>query len=360
VTAAASHAAAPDLPGREHQQFLAGIQSLLARALDAGGLRVTSATRYLDGLSWETWHVVVSLPGGANGQYVVRRVPHSGLLDFYDVRQQWRLHRSLEGVPGVPVPRALVLDADGSATGRPLFVMEHVAGPVPTPQTFTALVPDQASRIRLVEQLAAVGAAIHATPVRELPDDLRGRQEPDLAAEIDLWERTYRRDRPSPIAILDWAFGWLARNRDRVSGRAALVHGDFRIGNFIVGPGDGIAAMLDWEGAHIGDPVEDLANCCMRLHGGGPGTVSGIISVEEFLAAYERSAGWRVPRDAFDYWRIFCDVRSAVVFVTAARRFEDGSTRDLRFAVLGQQLPMLLEHVVKDMSAITSPAVAQP
>ena len=353
VTAAAEHAG-PELRSRENEQFLAGIRALLADELSAPGLQVTAATRYLDGFSWETWLVAVAFPSGASGKYVVRRVPRSGLLDFYDVGLQWRLHRSLAEVPGVPVPEVLFLDADGASTGRPLFVMEHVAGSVPAAQTFSALVPDAEHRTRLMEELAAVGAAIHATPASQLPEDLRGRRERDLTAEIDFWEHAYHRDRRAPVAILDWAFGWLAGHRDLVSGHTALVHGDFRVGNFIVGADDQITAMLDWEGAHIGDPVEDLANCCMRLHGGGPDTVSGILSVQEFLDAYERSAGWRVPRQAFDFWRIFNNVRSAVVFITAAKRFEDASTNDLRFAVLGQQMPMLLEHVVKDLSVIVS------
>jgi aminoglycoside phosphotransferase (APT) family kinase protein len=253
----------------------------------------------------------------------------------------------------VPAPKALLVDADGAATGRPLFLMEYVAGAVPTPQTMNALVPERTDRISLIHQLAVVGAAIHSAPVQKLPADLRGRAASGVTAEVDYWERAYHRDRRAPIPILDWAFGWLRRNGARVSGRAVLVHGDLRVGNFIVGRQNIIAAVLDWEGAHIGDPVEDLANCCMRLHGGGPDTVSGVIGVQEFLQAYERSAGWSVPRETFDYWRIFCDVRSAIVFITAARRFEDGRTDDLRYAVLGQQLPILLEHIVKDLSSIS-------
>lgn len=336
----------------EYLQFQAGVQALLAGALGASGLTVESATRYLDGFSWETWHVVVAVAAGDTRQYVVRRVPRSGLLDTYDVEQQWHLHRAIAGIPGVPAPKALLVDADGAATGRPLFLMEYVPGAVPTPQTMNALVPYRADRISLIHQLATIAAAIHSAPVSHLPADLRGRAASGLTAEVDYWARTYRRNRRAPIPILDWAFGWLRRNEGRVSGRAALVHGDLRVGNFIVGRQNIIAAVLDWEGAHVGDPVEDLANCCMRLHGGGPDTVSGVIGVQEFLRAYEQAAGWSVPHATFNYWRIFCDVRSAIVFITAARRFEDGRTDDLRYAVLGQQLPILLEHVVKDLSSI--------
>jgi aminoglycoside phosphotransferase (APT) family kinase protein len=328
---------------------LHGLRQFLADSLRAPDLVITHADRAVAGFSWESWFVDAEWNSGAERRrFVARRVPEFGLLDRYDTVEQWDLQRALREVGTVPVPEPLFLDSAATATGRPLYVMEFVDGIVSSPWDVAQTIPDEQTRIDLVTDLARVGAAIHATPHDALPHNLPGLDDERPEQEVLVWEATYHRDRRRPIPVLDLAFSWLLANRHLISPRRTLVHGDFRLGN-VISQGGRTVSMLDWEGAHFGDPIEDLANCCMRLQGGGTKTVHGIISTEQFLTEYEEASGTTVSRDTFQYWLVFNDARSAVVFVTAARRFEEGLTGDLRFPVLGSQLPTLLRHVLKDL-----------
>jgi aminoglycoside phosphotransferase (APT) family kinase protein len=327
----------------------------LSERLGVDDLLVEDVFRFADGFSWETWRITCSWHGGQERrQFIVRRVPECGLLDWYDVDVEWRLLTAVRGRGAVPTAEPLWLDRDGAATGKPMMLVEHVAGVVPTPWNFPQHFPDLEVRQGLVRELARIGARIHALPLDSVPADLRGAAA-DPAAEVDYWNQTYLRDRTVPVPVLDLAFAWLRRWRDAVSQQRTLVHGDFRVGNFIVADGR-IRAMLDWEGAHVGDAVEDLANCCMRLMGGGATSVGGVLTVEEFLRTYEEESGRAVSREAFQYWLVFGSTRSAVTFLTAARRFREGRTDDVRFAALSQQIPILLRHILKDL---TGPRHAQ-
>jgi aminoglycoside phosphotransferase (APT) family kinase protein len=228
--------------------------------------------------------------------------------------------------------------------------MEHVAGDVPAPWNTHTYFSDASARRAVGRQLVEIIAAIHAIDPMELPAVIRGREDPDLTAEVAHWERAYERDRIEPVPVLERAFGWLATHAGDVSGHRALVHGDFRIGNAIVRDGR-VVAMLDWELAHVGDPVEDLANFAHRLYWGKLGIPSGLLSMEELLDTYREVAGWSVSERSMTFWIVFNDVRSAVSFVTARQLFARGATRDLRYAAFGRQIPYLLRHIMADITS---------
>lgn len=330
-----------------------GLRDFLAERLGDDELRIGELRRHIEGFSWETWELTASWSAdGAPRQrrLIVRRVPRAGLMPPYDVPGQWELARALRSASGVPVPEPLWVDAEGRATGRPLYVMEHVAGEVPVPWDVHDRIPDPAARRRIGDQLMDILAAIGAIKLSTLPEGLRGRDDPDPAAEVSYWRDTYRRVRSEPVPTLDRAFGWLQAHAGDVSGRRALVHGDFRIGNAILRGGE-VVSMLDWEIAHIGDPVEDVANFCMRLYRGRLRIPGGLMSVEDVLDSHEGAAGWRVSDAALRFWLVFGDVRSAVSFLIAERIFADGETRDLRYAAFSHQTPYLLRHVMADLPA---------
>jgi aminoglycoside phosphotransferase (APT) family kinase protein len=248
------------------------------------------------------------------------------------------------------VPEPLWVDREGEATGRPLFFMEHVRGDVPAPWNTHTYFADDAERARVGRRLVEIIATVHAVDLTGLPAGLRGEEDPDPVAEVRHWECVYLRDAAEPVPVLERAFGWLARHADDVSGRRGLVHGDFRIGNAILCEGE-VVAMLDWELAHVGDPVEDVANFASRLYQGKLKIPSGLLTLEELLSAYHEGAGWMVSPAALRFWLVFGSVRSAVSFVTAARVFAEGRTRDLRYAAFSRQLPFLLRHVMADLNS---------
>ena len=217
-------------------------------------------------------------------------MPAAGLLEPYDPRPVFELRRALEGVDGVPVPTTLWLDEQGEASGRPLYVVEKVAGEVPTQWTSDSFFADDEERRATARQLMGIAAALHAAPVELAPGGLRGSGETGFEV-VELWHELYRRDCLEPVPALDWGFAWLERNRDQLSGRRAILHGDLRTGNYLVRDGR-IVAMLDFEDAHVGDPVQDLAHCALRLFRGRTRQPSGLVPLGELLAMYEEAAGW--------------------------------------------------------------------
>jgi aminoglycoside phosphotransferase (APT) family kinase protein len=330
-----------------------GLRAFLARELHAEDLTTTGLRRHIEGFSWETWDLTADWTSSGQRKrqrLIARRVPQAGLAPPYDVPGQWELARVIRSAPGIPVPEPLWVDAAGAATGRPLFFIEHVDGEVPAPWNTHKYFRDEAHRRAIGHALVRILAAIHAVPLSSLPGELRGLGDPSPTAEVAHFERVYERCRDAPQPVLERAFGWLAANADAVSGRRTLVHGDFRIGNAIL-RNDEVVAMLDWELAHVGDPVEDLANFAHRLYRGKLGIPSGLLTVDELVDAYSDGAGWEVSQRALQFWLVFNDVRSAVMFNVAARLFADGATRDLRYAAFSRQQPYLQRHIIADLHA---------
>jgi len=338
--------------GSQQAELEAGLGSFLARELGADELHLSDVRRHIEGFSWETWDVSAVWSDGPRKQrrrLIVRRVPRAGLVGPYDVGEQWELARALRRLGTIPVPEPLFVEPSGEVTGRPLYVIEYVAGDVPAPWNAHTHFPDASARRRTGRDFVEVLAAIHAVGAERLPAGMRGSTERDLAAEVAHWERVYERDRDEPVPVLERAFGWLAAHAPETSGHRALVHGDFRIGNAVLRDGR-VVAMLDWELAHVGDPVEDLANFASRLYRGKLRIPSGLLTVEQLLADYREAAGWEVPAAAMRFWLVFGSVRSAVSFITAAHLFASGATDDLRYAAFSRQLPYLLRHLMADLA----------
>ncbi|HEY2654097.1 MAG TPA: phosphotransferase family protein [Solirubrobacteraceae bacterium] len=328
-----------------------GLRAFLASELHADDLTITGLRRHIEGFSWETWDLTAEWTSNGHRErrrLIARRVPEAGLAPPYDVPGQWELARVLRGAPGIPLPEPLWIDAAGDATGRPLFFMEHVEGDVPAPWNTHEYFRDDAHRQAIGHELVRILAAIHAVPMSSLPAGLRGLDDLSPTAEVAHFELVYQQSRDAPEPVLERAFGWLTANADAVGARRTLVHGDFRIGNAIL-RNDEVVAMLDWELAHVGDPVEDLANFAHRLYRGKLGIPSGLLTVDGLIAAYAEEAGWEVSPRALRFWLVFNDVRSAVMFHVAARQFADGATRDLRYAAFSRQQPYLLRHVMADL-----------
>ena len=142
-----------------------------------------------------------------------------------------------------------------------------------------------------------------------------------------------------------WLIGWL-RGNVATSGRVGLVHGDYRIGNFMV-RGSEIVAVFDWELAHIGDPVFDLAWAAMPLFRGRTDLASQLLEVDELLDRYTERSGHIVDQDVFRFWLMFGHLRAAVPQLRAARAFEDGAP-DLRLGAMGHQYLYVLRQLVQD------------
>ncbi len=290
-------------------------------------MRIEGIERMAGGASRETW---VLTAGGE--RLVLRRDPPGHLVE--SSRRAERALLEAAAAAGVPVPRVRWLEEDFAVLGSAFLVMDFVPGETIGPKILRdpALA---AARAVLPEQIAAAAARIHAMPPAVLGPATAADAAPAVA-ELVRYEGIYRQITPDPHPALELGLRWLAA-RAPARTRRAVVHGDFRLGNFIVGP-EGLRAVLDWELAHAGDPMEDLGWLCVRAwRFGAEPPVGGLCERERLFAAYERAGGAPVDPAVVRWWEVFGNLKWAVICIMQARTFL-GGVQNVELASLGRRV----------------------
>jgi aminoglycoside phosphotransferase (APT) family kinase protein len=272
----------------------------------------------------------VLLPGGASkeawsvdaeGRRLLVRRAGGGVIHRHtlSLRHEFEVLRAAydAGVK-VPEPVAYIEDLDG----REAFVMERLEGETIGRRIVRSPVPEQ-----LPLQMAEELAKIHALPPERLPfltessverlvEELDEIDEPHPAIELGLW--WLREHRPPPRTPV-------------------VVHGDFRIGNLVVGE-QGLVGVLDWEFAHLDDPARDLAFSLVRAwrFGNDHLRLGGIGDAEPYLERYNELTGFDVRPEELDYWELAGNVAWAIGSLTQAQRHLTGQERSVELAILGR------------------------
>jgi len=282
--------------------------------------------------------------GAGDGRWVLRRDP-PGAQSFLALEDEFQVVRAAEAV-GVPVPRLLSFEPEAGRFGSAGYLMEHVDGESVAPRVLRR---DEyaAARERLPAQLAQALARIHSLEVpAELDSALHGAfvahtasnaPNPGLAA-CDFWERELD-EVGEPLPAVEVGLRWLRLNAPAPPDRSTLVHGDFRLGNFIV-DANGLAAVIDWELCHLGDSAEDVAWLCVRSwrFGNDDRPVAGLGGIDEFLDAYEAEGGTRPEPERLRWWGAMGNVKWAVICARQAHDHLTGSRRSHELASLGRRI----------------------
>jgi aminoglycoside phosphotransferase (APT) family kinase protein len=235
---------------------------------------------------------------------------------------------------GVPVPSVHAMGDD--SLGVPFFLMERVEG-----ETIARRIlrEDEYADARgvMTGQLGAILAAIHAIDTAGLPLQ---RPEPGLSAaetEVKRFEQTYRMITPDPHPTFELTFRWLKENLPPPAD-PTFVHGDYRLGNLIVGP-EGIRSVLDWELAHIGDPLEDFGFLCIRSwrFGNDNIPVAGVGQRDELFRAYEAAGGRKVDPAAVNWWEVFGNLRWGIITIMQANAYLAGMSKSVELAAIGRR-----------------------
>jgi hypothetical protein len=187
----------------------------------------------------------------------------------------------------------------------------------------------------MVRQCAQALARIHAVPVDGLPR----LAVQDATALVEQY-RGVVDTLGEPHPAFELGLRWLAdRVADLPALPPALVHGDFRNGNFIVGP-EGLRAVLDWELAHLGDPVEDLGWFCVKSwrFGNVDCRAGGFGTAEELLAAYADAGGGTVSAEHLHFWEVFGTLKWGVICEMQAFAHLNGLVRSVELAALGRRV----------------------
>jgi hypothetical protein len=116
-----------------------------------------------------------------------------------------------------------------------------------------------------------------------------------------------------------------------------VVHGDFRLGNVLVGD-RGLAAVLDWELAHVGDPAEDLGWLCVRAwRFGGAAPVAGLGEREDLLAGYAAAGGRPIDPGVLRWWEVLGTLRWGAICMLQAQVHLSGGSRSVELAAIGRR-----------------------
>ena len=281
---------------------LAAALGALAPRIDATATGIEGLQRLSGGASQETWVFALLRRNGEPHRLILRRMPPGDR--FGDRVSGPELEaRVIEAAvaAGVPAPRIRHVLAPGDGVGRG-FIMDRIEGETLARRVIRDAVFAPA-RARFGVQAGQILAQIHGIDGAGI-----GLREATPAGEITNLRALHAaagQHRP----VFDFALGWLARNLPpEVPPR--LVHGDFRNGNLMFGP-EGIRAVLDWEIAHRGDPMEDLGWLCVNSWRFGEidKPVGGIADREILFAAYEQASGRSVDPAVVHFWEVFSTLR---------------------------------------------------
>ena len=323
-------------------QALAAVAALreglerIAPKLVAGATGVPRLDRLSGGASQETWAFDVAAPGASGeaavSKWILRRSP-PGVDPRSSMGCGLEVEARLIGLAseaGVPVPGVghVLTPEDGIGVG---FIMTRIEGETLPPKilkdpAFAAMLPG------LAAQCGAALARIHGIDLARLPPLRTAPAEGEVAAYL---ERHRRCGTPKPV--FEFAFRWLHQNMPAPKPRLALVHGDFRHGNLMMGT-DGLRGVLDWELAHLGDPMEDLGWICVNSwrFGRTEMPVGGFGTREQLFEAYEAAGGMRVNPEEVRFWEVLGTLKWGVMCEGMAHAFLAGE-RNVERAAIGRR-----------------------
>lgn len=317
---------------------------------DARAVRVTALGRSTEGFSQETFTFDVECERAGRPErtaWVAKREPVAGLLEPYDLEPEFRVLHALSDDP-LPSPPTPWFTRDPAVLERPFYVMARLPGDVPVPApgpegTGPFAEPDRAA---LAADVVAALARLHAIDWRAHGLGFLGDPGPGTTAartELARWEA---RIAASGLAVdppLAEALAWLRANLPSCD-EVTLVHGDYRLGNFLVlrdaGPAR-LSGVLDWEMVHLGDPLEDLAWCASPMWRAGTPLAAGLVAPEELAARYAAASGRSAAPERLAFYDVLAIVKMIAIMMTGLRAYRDGRTTDPRMAIFDHQLPYL-------------------
>jgi aminoglycoside phosphotransferase (APT) family kinase protein len=292
------------------------------------------------GASRQTWSFTATVEY-ADGQtltlpLVLRSDPQEGPQSVMVRDLEYRVIEAAYA-EGALVPKPYFLGDD--SLGVPFFLMERVEGETIPRRLFREPAYHQARQV-MAKQLGERLARIHHVPIEKhhlekLPGPQEGRSPAE--EEINRFAEMYQTMTREPHPTFELALRWL-RQHLPIQTERVLVHGDYRMGNLIFGP-EGLRAILDWELAHIGDPMEDLGWMCVRSwrFGNDHLPVGGVGLREEFQRAYEDAGGYPVDPARVHFWEIFGNLRWGVICLNMTRPFLDGQNPSVELAAIGRR-----------------------
>ena len=305
----------------------------VARRHIEGATGIEDLKRLSGGASQETWAFDATTTGGTPIPLILRRAPGGSRPEkttAVPLETEAALIGLAEAVK-VPVPkvRHVLTPEDGVGQG---FIMNRLTG-----ETIARKIlrDDEYAKARpkLARECGEILARLHSIDKLKLP----ALRTADAMEEIKQYHQTLR-EHGHPHPVFELAFRWLEDNLPGGDTPLTLVHGDFRNGNLMIGP-DGVRGVLDWELAHIGDPMEDLGWICVNSwrFGNIDKPVGGFGAREEMFAGYEAASGHHVDPERVKFWEVLGTLKWGVMCTSMVTAFKSGLDPSVERATIGRR-----------------------
>ena len=232
---------------------------------------------------------------------------------------------------GAPVPEIIMEFSEGAEIGEG-YVMQSVGGET-IPRKILRDDSYKNIRNKLPYEIGKSLAQIHKTKLEKLQDLEKITFSESLEKLFIIYESF---DQPQPV--FDLAFKWL-ENQKILDYEEVLVHGDYRFGNFIISEKK-LESIIDWELAHIGNPMEDLGWLCVRSwrFGNVNKRVAGLGDVDELIAGYEANSKIKIDKSQLDIWQLYGSLKWGIICMVQTFAHLSGAVKSLEKAAIGRRV----------------------
>ncbi len=350
------------LDAEEVRRLTSALEGFLATDMpSARDVQVTNLERMGGGASREAFLFEAGWSddtGPRREKCVMLRQPVSSVLESDETEARITGSRRLPQVEfkmirlmeqqGIPVPHMLWVDPEGKWLERPFSVARWIDGEADLTKLAT-----EPHLPAMLDQYVEILARIHNLDPAAAGVDFLGNPTAETAAleQVDLFASSFDKQRLEDFPGISYMIRWLRKNAP-VAPRVSVIHGDFRLGNFMWDT-SGIVAMLDWEQCHVGDPLEEIAFMYWPLW-----SLGALVPIREFMARYEQASGIPVDDAALAYYRVFIELKMCVVILTGIKSFYATPERQLVYgATLGFEMLRDCQRRVIDELTTGGPTV---
>ncbi len=303
---------------------------IAAQMPQASDVVVEGLSRISGGASRETYRFDLRwVEGGEvrDRKLILRRDPPASLIDT-ERRIEFAAYRAFYGT-SVPVPEMLWLEEGSGPLDYPFFIAQELRGYQAAPALLwtrpyldchDTLANNKWSILGQIAKADPIALGLDRIMTPVAPADCWNR-------ELSYWEAVLDADEAEPLPIVRAAIRWLRANPPPPPARIGVVHGDYRTGNFLYDEQGAIHGVLDWEMAHLGDPLEDLGWSFNPVWAFGRNLAGGLVSTTKAGDIWQEASGMTADPGALHWWTLFNCVKGQAIWISSARAFIDGGNR---------------------------------